>query len=68
MADVTQQQVVDYIKGISVLELFWTLARGFTVVVQEPIDRMSPLKSSVAPLSIVACVSTAVSSRSSPLK
>ena len=27
---------------ISVLELFWTLARGFTVVVQEPIDRMSP--------------------------
>ena len=26
---------------ISVLELFWTLARGFTVVVQESIDRLS---------------------------
>ena len=32
---------------ISVLELFWTLARGFTVVVQEAIDRMSPPTSSV---------------------
>jgi len=27
---------------ISVLELFWTLARGFTVVVQEGVDRLSP--------------------------
>ena len=32
---------------ISVLELFWTLARGFTVVVQDAIDRMIPPTSSV---------------------
>jgi non-ribosomal peptide synthetase component F len=36
---------------ISVLELFWTLARGFTVIVQEAIDRMSPPTSSVGPAS-----------------
>ena len=32
---------------ISVLELFWTLARGFTVVIQEALDRTSPATSGV---------------------
>ena len=36
-----------YLFRHSVLELFWTLARGFTVVVQEALDRMSPPTSSV---------------------